>query len=72
MLDTLPVREKARAPGDGALTSGHLLVQRLLEDVLVNVLDVDEVGVVGVEELFQTPDLLHEDPKISSGSTNLG
>lgn len=49
------------APADDTLTFGHLLVQSLLEDVLVNILDVDEVGVVGVDKLFEILDLLYRD-----------
>lgn len=54
------------APADDTLTFGHLLVQSLLEDVLVNVLDVDEVGVVGVDKLFEILDLLYRDRIINT------
>lgn len=41
------------------LTFRDLLVQSLQEDALVNVVNMDEVGVVGVAELFKTLKLLN-------------
>lgn len=42
-------------------TLRDLLVQDLQEDVLIDVLHVDEVGVVSVDGLFQTLELLWAD-----------
>lgn len=42
------------------LTFGHLLLQYLQEDVLENVLNMDEVGVVSVDELVKTLKLLEQ------------
>lgn len=46
---------------EDCLTFGDLLVQSLQEDVLINVLNMDEVGVVDVNELFQTLKLLYRE-----------
>lgn len=42
-------------------TFGDLLVQSLQEDALINILDMDEVGVVGIDERFKTLKLLYRE-----------
>lgn len=44
-------------------TFGDLLVQSLKENALINILNMDEVGVVRIDELFKTLKFLHREEK---------